>query len=242
MSPTGLEAIASDQGITATFETILGPADEQRVDSWELEAARRAVTNLRELLLGDKMESLLADQMAESQRRAARYAAESNGEFVECHVQLRASGLHVQEYLGGVMAVVGAAGGSDEDRKRMVLEMGFPSHPEHYMVLPGAGVVETMGGLPLLTRIAPLESPPDFVRQCEDESYPIRRSGQGPLDDGTPFTYVLQQYRDTDDGLEASLRVWYPAACPPVYVEEHAQHFAIEARNLLRLVAAGRTN
>ncbi|MFT4234383.1 MAG: hypothetical protein QM607_05205 [Microbacterium sp.] len=34
------------------------------------------------------------------------------------------------------------------------------------------------------------------------------------------------------------LRIWYPKACPPVSVEEHAQHFLIEVRNLLRFAAS----
>ncbi|MDN5721397.1 MAG: hypothetical protein ACTH0D_12000 [Candidatus Corynebacterium faecigallinarum] len=136
--------------------------------------------------------------------------------------------------------MVGGAGADDEERRRMVFETGFPTHPEHYMVLPGAGVVETMGGLPTLTRIEPIETPPAFVAEHIDDSFDISRAGQGPLDDGTPFTYVLQQFKDTEDGVEVDLRVWYPAACPPIYVEEHAQHFAVETRNLLRLVAEGK--
>ena len=58
------------------------------------------------------------------------------------------------------------------------------------------------------------------------------------LDDGTLFTYVLQQFKDTDDGMEANLRIWYPAACPPIYLEEHAEHYAVEFRNGLRMAAA----
>jgi len=236
----GLSAISTDEHVTVHVRTAHGPADDTRVDAWELAAARRGMTNLRRLLYGAPMQALLADQIAESDRRAHEYAAASAGAFTECHVEVSASGVHIAELLAGIQSMLGGAAADEEERKAMVLATGFPTHPEHYMVLPGAGVVETMGGLPTLTRIAPIETPPDFVAAHMDESYPVRRAGQGPLDDGTPFTYVLQQFRDTPEGLEASLRVWYPAACPPVYVEEHAEHFAVETRNLLRLVAATR--
>jgi hypothetical protein len=51
-------------------------------------------------------------------------------------------------------------------------------------------------------------------------------------------TYVLQQFKDIEDGMEANLRIWCPAACPPIYLEEHAEHYAVEFRNGCRMAAA----
>ncbi|MCQ9389583.1 hypothetical protein NQ038_13135 [Brevibacterium sp. 50QC2O2] len=63
-------------------------------------------------------------------------------------------------------------------------------------------------------------------------------TGAATLEDGSVFTYVLQEYKDTDEGMNVSLRIWYPAAAPAAYTEEHAYHYAVEFRNGARLAAA----
>lgn len=115
-------------------------------------------------------------------------------------------------------------------------------HPEHY-TLPaeGVGVVETMGGFPTLTRVSvlPKDETPDFISELVDPSYEFVNAGQGVLDDGTTIqSYVLQQFKDTDTGLEANLRIWYPAAAPASDIEEHLRHYTVEFRNGCRLAAA----
>jgi hypothetical protein len=68
---------------------------------------------------------------------------------------------------------------------------------------------------------------PPTYSECCSLTYSMRTS-----------TYVLQQFKDTDAGMEANMRIWYPAGCPPIYLEEHAEHYTIEFRNGCRLAAA----
>lgn len=79
---------------------------------------------------------------------------------------------------------------------------------------------------------------PDFTRPLIDPSYDVSKVGKGLLRDGSVQSYVLQQFRDVDGGIEASLHIWYPAACPDSVVEEHLQDYAVEFRNGCRMVAA----
>ena len=102
------------------------------------------------------------------------------------------------------------------------------------------GAIETMGGLPTRSHPAFVKpgDVPSFVSDLIDKNYDLSIVGAATLEDGTIFTYVLQEYKDTEQGLQASLRIWYPAACPPEYVIEHAEHYAVEFRNGARLAAA----
>lgn len=35
--------------------------------------------------------------------------------------------------------------------------------------------------------------------------------------------------------MEANLRIWYPAAAPAIYYEDHEKHYSVEFRNMMRL-------
>jgi hypothetical protein len=232
------QAASADQGIRVVADTPHGQADDQRIDAWELKAAKRALANLRELLYGQPMRDLLREQIEESDRRLKRYLADSHGEFAMTQVILRATGLKSADFFATVRAALAAVDGAPEQVQEYVIRNVFPMHPEHYTLPPYRGVVETMGGIPTRSRVIPTQDVPAFITQLIDESYPTRLTGAAELDDGTLFTYVLQQLKDTDDGMEANLRIWYPAACPPIYLEEHAEHYAVEFRNGLRMAAA----
>ena len=54
--------------------------------------------------------------------------------------------------------------------------------------------------------------------------------------------YVLQQYKDTDDGMIADLRIWYPSAGASYYLKVHAEHYAVEFHNGIKMAAAARAN
>jgi hypothetical protein len=232
---------SADQGVSVNADTTLhGHADDQRIDEWELEAAKRALANLRELLYRLPMLHLIGGQIEESDAKIKQYVAASNGQFSQTQVILSVKGLKADDLFSTLRAALVVNGGTDEQVRQASIDLLFPMHPEHYVVPIGGGVVETMGGLPTQTHPTPVQEAPDFVTQCVDTSYPIRLMGAGPLQDGTPFTYVLQQFKDTNDGMEANLRIWYPAACPPIYLEDHAKHYAVEFRNGCRMVAATR--
>ncbi|MEA5118855.1 MAG: hypothetical protein VB036_14750 [Propionicimonas sp.] len=240
----GLAAVSADQGLTVSADTVHGLADDARLDQWELEASRRALGNLRTLLYGQPMLDLLKDQLDAHDEEFRGYVAASNDEWSECHVVLRADGITLDEALPVIaesMAAMGASGATGFEAKRDAVEsVIFPIHPEHYSVLEEVGGVETMGGTPFRTRLfrcAPQDAP-DWLTSRMDESYDMSNVGRSTLIDGTPHTWVMQQFKDTDTGVEFDLHVWYPKACPPQYVEEHGQHFPIEVRGLLRIAAA----
>ena len=240
MTSTSLEAIATGDRVTVTGDTMHGKIDDKRIDEWELGASRRALANLRELLFDQPMLDLLREQIEEADRRYRQYVAASDGKYTATRVILTVEGLSTATFLPTIGAMLAAAGESGNQRRQAAVDMAFPLHPEHYVMPPYRGVVETMGGIPTRTRVAAItpEDAPDFVTELVDESYPARLIGSGELEDGTPHSYVLQQFKDTPDGMEADLRIWYAAACPPAYIEEHAQHYAVEFRNGCRLAAA----
>lgn len=240
----GMMAVSEDHGLKVTAETIHGLADEALLDKWELEASRRALANLRTLLYGQPMLDLLNDQLEAHDEEFRGYVAASNDEWSECHVKLNAEGVTLDEVLpviGKSMAAMGADGATGFEEKREAVEsVIFPIHPEHYSVLPEVRGVETMGGTPFRTMLyrATTDEAPEWLVSKMDSSYALSNVGRSTLKDGTPHTWVMQQFKDTDTGVEFDLHVWYPKACPPVYVEEHGQHFPIEIRGLLRIAAA----
>lgn len=240
----GTAAVSSAQGLTVTADTVHGLADDALLDKWELQASRRALANLRTLLYGQPMLDLLKDQLDAHDEEFRGYVAASNDEWTECHVVLKADGITLDEALPIIaqsMAAMGASGATGFDEKRDAVEsVIFPIHPEHYSVLEEVGGVETMGGTPFRTRLyrSTPEEAPEFLRSKMDSSYDLSNVGRSTLVDGTPHTWVMQQFKDTDTGVEFDLHVWYPKACPPEYVEEHGQHFPIEVRGLLRIAAA----
>lgn len=241
---TGIAEVSSSHGVELSVETVQGHADDARLDQWELEASRRILGNLRTLLYGQPMLDLLGEQLDEHDRIFRGYWEASDNQWTECHVLVQAKGLSLQEALPAIassMAAMGDGGANGFEAKREAVEsVIFPIHPEHYGVLEGVGGVETMGGIPcrsLLSRTA-AEDVPDFVAAKKDDSYALSNIGRGTLIDGTPHTWVLQQFKNIEGGSEFDLHVWYPAACPPEYVEEHGQHFPLELRGLLRIAAA----
>ena len=207
----------------------------QTVDKFEHKAAMRTAMNLRTLLYEDAMLKLVAPQLEKSYSVNKKYCDDSNGEFNYGHLVLEVSGLNVQEFMGTLRAVYAVNEGSDDEKGKKAAELFFASHPEHYA--SSGGCIELMGGLPTFTKPVPMpiEQAPDFVKKFEDESFSVRTAGQGPLKDDTPFTYVLQQYKDISNGMTADLYIWYPSACPDNYVEEHIEHYAVEFRNGCKL-------
>jgi hypothetical protein len=241
MTNKGLEAIASNEHVQVGATTDDAKVDDAGIDQWELKASRRALSNLRTLLYGQPMLDLLQDQIDEADRQLGRYLAESDGKYIGTRVVLAIRGLKTNDFIPVIRRAFEALGGSPEETKRLSVDFVFPVHPEHYGLPIGRlGIVETMGGLPTRSHpvLAPPEEVPDFVSSLIDKTYDISMVGKGALNDGAVFTYVLQEYKDTADGMEASLRIWYPAACPPAYVKEHSEHYAVEFRNGCRIAAA----
>lgn len=238
----GMDAVATGKYTKVTATTPAATVDDTGIDEWELKASRRILANLRTLLLGRPMQDLIEEQVEESDRDMKEYVAKSNGEFTGTQVMVNIAGLQIAEFMPTLRGLMGGAAGSDDEVRQASIEGAFPAHPEHYAMLAGGrpGVIETMGGLP--TRSYPAfvrpEDVPSFVSDLIDSSYDLSTVGSATLQDGTIFSYVLQEYKDTPTGMEASLRIWYPAACPPAFVEEHTEHYTVEFRNGARMAAA----
>lgn len=222
-------------------EKIENLTGNQTVDQYEYKATLRSAMNIRTLLYEDKMLELIKAQTEESFQLNKKYSEDSNGDFNYGHLILNFKGIKVQDFLNTLKKLysLNNTSGTEEQQQKFA-HMFLFAHPEHYAT--DGGCVETMGGLPTFTKPTPMpiDHAPDFIKSLVDNSYPVGNAGEGPLKDGTPFTYVMQQYRDTDEGMEASLYIWYPAACPDSYVEEHVEHYAVEFRNGCKLALSAK--
>ncbi|MFV8230018.1 hypothetical protein [Mycolicibacterium fortuitum] len=244
MTLTPLQALATDKFVQTTATGGLGTLTDTDIDAFELEASRRILLNLRELLFGQPMLDLIRDQVDASTRRYQDAVAASGGEYQVGQIILGVKGISAKELFPWIAANIGAAmaAGDDDERKRTLSSsFVFPMHPEHYAMAPGGvGVIETMGGAPTLTYVGhfPDGAMPEFVAELIDPSYEFVNAGRGVLSVGGEQSYVLQQFKDTTDGLEANLRIWYPTASPASAIEEHLKHYAVEFRNAIRMAAA----
>lgn len=239
MADSGYEAVADSSNSNVTATTDGWSVDEAGIDEFELDASRRILANLRTLLYGEPMWKLIEAQVDASEAQFKKWLDESNGEYRGGRVKLRIEGLTVEQLFGSIMKTMGAALAEGEARRQASIDGVFPAHPEHYgLALDGPGGVETMGGMPTLTYpgyITDDAEIPDFIRPLIDDSYQLSKVGKGLLRDGSVQSYVLQQFRDADGGIDACLDIWYPAACPESVVEEHLRHYSVEFRNGVRL-------
>ena len=70
----------------------------------------------------------------------------------------------------------------------------------------------------------------------------LPHGGQTP--DGTTIGHALHQFRETTDGFDALLAIYFPAAAPEEFIEGHRQHLAVEFTNWITGAAEslGRTS
>jgi hypothetical protein len=221
---------------SATFEAYSQgqTLDNTGIDAWELKAAKRALRNLKTLLVGKPMMDLLADEIRQTDQFHKTLIAQSDGKWRESRTDLRVPGFRAQQLVDSMAR--GFAEGFD-------VQETLASHPEHYVLPPqySFGMVETIGGLPTRFKVRPVPTAdelPAAVAAYADPAYPISSLGTLYLDDDTPFAYAVHQYRDTDDGCELALRIIYPAAAPDSMIQEHAEHLAIEFRAFVRQAMA----
>lgn len=187
------------------------------------------------------MWDLIGHQIDAAEEQFQQWYVDSDGQYRGGEIKLFLRGITASQLLGAFTQILGPAVADGEARREGSINGVFPAHPEHYgLAVEGPGGVETMGGMSTLTFPAYVgdDDVPDFIRPHVDDSYDVSRVGRGLLRDGSAQSYVLQQLRDVDGGLEAALWIWYPAACPESVVEEHLQHYAVEFRNGARMAAA----
>ncbi|KAJ5662065.1 uncharacterized protein N7477_009681 [Penicillium maclennaniae] len=214
----------------------------------ELNTARIGALSLRIQLYGQDgqaLNNLLKKETANATQFLTACANNSNGTFRDGHVKIIVSGkltsAMIMPFLAPLLSGAGIAAPSPTIQE-IIEGFFFPSHPEHYQLYLGSitGITETIGGIPTRFYLDVLPQPPDFVMQYRDLSYTVGIAGRGHLDNGknTTISWTLQQFKQANDGIDISLRVWYPIACPDNYVHDHLEHLCIEYRNALHLIAA----
>ena len=203
------------------------------VDAWELKASRRALENLKSLLVGQPMLDLLKDQLDASDAYYKDIIAESNGQYKESRIDLKAKGISLAQWMDWWKVWL-MESSNPETKQKNFMETMIPAHPEHYTTPPyPGGIVETIGGHVARVRIAPSFDPPDFVRAYGDPTYQPM-SAIGTLDNGSILFYILQEVRDCEGGCEFHLRLLFPSAAPQNFFDEHAEHLAVEYRTFVR--------
>ncbi|KRM55126.1 hypothetical protein [Lacticaseibacillus sharpeae] len=232
----------SDSNVRVNFHTQLGDADNAQVNVWELQAAHRALRNIKSSLGQEALKALIQPEMDESDHRIHELVQASNGEFKDVFVQVDLHGLTATEYVTWqANQMRKAITGTKEERADVLQDVIFPSHPEHYLLLQ-SGIVETLGGLPTNATVIPSadgKEVPDFVHDATDPNYPHKSFSNVSLADGTIWGCGVTEYRDTDDGGSFRLHVWWPKAAPQIFFDDHNRHFAVEYRNFVRLAATG---
>ena len=229
--------LQKENGLEMTFQTTLGVANDQTIDKWELMASRRALMNLRTLLQGEAMDKLIQQQVEESDERIKEILSRSNGEFKEVRVEATVKGITASEFLEWQgIEMKKCAVGTPEERKEAALKSVYPAHPEHYSIPQFLGNVETLGGMPTRVRVVKLNEVPAFVTAVANKNFTtLSKASAGELADGTVWGYGLMEYQDTDYGCDMIYHVWWPAAAPQIFFDDHARHFAVEHRNFIQM-------
>lgn len=213
----------------------------------ELYRARIGVFSLKSQLYGldgQALDNLLKNETANATQFLTTCANNSNGVYRDGHVKITVSGKSIHSMMMSFLAPIlyGTGIAVPSPRIREFIEgFFFPSHPEHYQLYLGqiTEITETIGGIPTRIYLDILSYPPDFVMQQRDLSYTVGIAGRSYLDNGenTTVSWTLQQFKKVKGGVDMSLHVWYPTACPDNYVHDHLEHLCIEYRNTLHLMA-----
>lgn len=202
------------------------------VDSWELKASRRALKNLRTLLVGQPMVDLVRPQVEAADAFYRSVIATSNGEYQESRIDASVQGLAVSDFLQWHTDWLKQLN-TPQDKEAFYLQVMMPAHPEHYY-LPEypVGITETIGGHIARVRLHNDTALPESVLAYADPSYkPVHFVGS--LASGETLFYVLQEFKDVEDGAHFILRLLFPASAPQIFFDEHAEHLAIEFRSFM---------
>ncbi|KAJ5165620.1 uncharacterized protein N7500_007450 [Penicillium coprophilum] len=216
---------------------------EADIDNLELQACYRALDNLRCLLFQAPMLDLLKDQIEEGNNYFESLIRDSQGKFRECRTYMKVTGVSATE-----MSAICGRWQLSQPLDEMARNFVFPTHPENYLVMhsPGAPAskgpdcgVELIGEHMAKVRYVDLaesgEIPQWMVEEREDK-YEKAEYLVATLDNGSKFFYIMNEFMDTEGGCRIKLRAFFPAASPWSLVNGHAEHLAVEFRNLLRMI------
>ncbi|MFC8231358.1 hypothetical protein [Streptomyces sp. NPDC057287] len=222
--------------VIVTLES--GPAAAGSIDDFELFYSRRALDRFRARLGRQGLLDLLAEDIEKGNSFLRESALASDGSFEAGTTVLTAKGLTAGEFLSWMEK----AFAGDE-------EALLASHPEHYVMAPGAdgafNVVENIGphvcsffmggwGTDAMAWAA------DADELLPESEFPHKMSSNLFLADGTVVGRALTQFGDTAEGFTASLTVYVPTSCPQDVLEHHLRHYAVEFRNWIDVAAAAR--
>jgi hypothetical protein len=206
--------------------------DEQAIDAWELDAARRALMLIKDALGNEGMLKLLEARRQASDEYFTRMIQESNGQLRGAVNDFHVTGLTLEEFLtwfrnhGADHAAMAAA------------------HPEHYVLggeqgedgnLASQYVMEQIGGQTPLIRLQYVD-PSEFPDQDRDPGTVVL-AGRGRLDNGAVVAAFFHQFKPTanGDGFMVRLNSMFPAALPESATRAHVEHHAVEFRNWFRM-------
>ncbi|HTU07558.1 MAG TPA: hypothetical protein VMG13_18545 [Trebonia sp.] len=217
--------------------------DDQTIDGWELDAARRALTVIKDALGNEGMLKLLEQRRRASDEYFTRMIQQSGGELRGAMNDFRVTGLTLQEFLDWFRNY-GA------DRALIVA-----SHPEHYVLGGDLGtdgklathyVMEQIGGhIPLihLEYLDPVAL--DLAEFSDQDRDPdaVVLAGRGRLDSGVVVARAFHQFKPAfgSGGFTAHLNSMFPAALPEAATAAHVEHHAVEFRHFFRMAMDHKT-
>lgn len=209
---------------TIDIAVVAGPTSPGTTADWELFFARRALANLKSRLGQQALLELLEPDTAASAETLKAWADSSRGQWRPAATQLQFHGISAGEFVSYFMSITG------EQPKLLAAQ------PEHF-VLAEAGngpshvirVVENLGRY-ISDFYITFTGEDQAVAELAPD-YPTRMVGTVALADGTTIGHALHQFRETTDGFDALLAIYFPAAAPEEFIEGHRQHLAVEFTN-----------
>lgn len=209
-----------------------GRLDPAHLDAEELARSRGALAYLKAKIGNDAMRKLLVDDLAETTKRTADWAAASEG-YKSASLRLVVPGPDASTFHDYFMMMM------KQDRQ-LDLRAG---HPDHFMNVPlgaKAEVIENVGEDDLPWLIG-LEFTGDEARfpGAWDADFPHRLGAVIYNADGVQIGSAMHELRDTGDGTELNMTISLPDAAPDALLDGHLRHFAVEWRNWARLAREG---
>ena len=133
------------------------------VDAWELKASRRALHNLKTLLVGQPMLDLLQKQIEDADAYYKKLITESHGQYKESRIDLKTRGVTSKQFIEWQRSFMEGVK-TPEQRHDFFLNTVAPAHPEHYSLPPyDMGIIETIGERIARVRVYRDSEVPEFV-------------------------------------------------------------------------------
>lgn len=217
----------TDPGTAVRTTVVSGPTAAGSAADYELFFARRALAKLKSLLGQDGLRELLKADTDANDLRWTEWIAQSNEQFRPAVTELSISGLSAEEFFAYFESI-------RRDEAKMLA-----AQPEHFVfdyAPDGFDLIENLGPY-IHHHHMHFTTDADAIDELL-EDYPIRMVGHGTQLDGTVSGHILHHFRETDEGFDARLAVYFPTAVPEEIIEGHRQHLAVEFTNWVAAAAA----